>query len=49
MWRHADLTTLERPAQFKTQTIPADRALQMEQARARARMMQASNAPSNPN
>ena len=47
MWRHADLTTLERPAQFKTQMIPADRALQMEQAR--ARMMQASNAPSNPN
>ena len=42
-WTNASLTTLERPAQFKTQTIPADRAQQMEQAR--ARMMQASNAP----
>lgn len=46
-WSNASLTTLERPAQFKTQTIPADRAQQMEQAR--ARMMAASNAPSNPN
>ena len=26
IWTNASLTTLERPPQFKTQTIPADRA-----------------------
>lgn len=47
VWTNASLTTLERSPQFKTQTIPADRAKQMEDAR--ARMMVASNAPTNPN
>lgn len=47
VWTNASLTTLERSPQFKTQTIPADRAKQMEEAR--ARMMIASNAPTNPN
>ena len=47
IWTNASLTTLERPAQFKDPTIPAERAKQMESAR--ARMMRASNAPTNPN
>jgi hypothetical protein len=47
IWSNASLTTLERPAQFRTQAIPADRARQMEQAR--ARMMIAANQRSNPN
>ncbi len=46
IWTNASLTTLERPAQFKAQTIPADRAAQMEKQR--AQMMVASNAPTNP-
>lgn len=46
VWTNASLTTLERPAQFKTPTIPAAQAQQME--RSRAQMMRASNAPTNP-
>lgn len=47
IWTNASLTTLERGRQFTAQAIPADRAKQMEDAR--ARMMTAANAPSNPN
>jgi hypothetical protein len=47
VWSNSSLTTLERSPQFKTLTIPADRAKQIEEGR--AQMMQAANAPSDPN
>jgi hypothetical protein len=47
VWTNASLTTLERPRGFQTLAIPAERATQMEQAR--AQMMARSNAPSDPN
>lgn len=46
VWTNASLTTLERPARFKTQAIPAEQAAQME--RQRAQMMIAQNRPTNP-
>ena len=46
VWTNASLTTLERPARFKTQAIPAEQAAQMEKQR--AQMMIAQNRPTNP-
>jgi hypothetical protein len=47
VWTNASLTTLERPAQFKSLTIPKEQAERMEKQR--AQMMVASNARTNPN
>ncbi len=46
VWTNASLTTLERPSRFKSLTIPAADAAQMERQRANA--MAASNARTNP-
>ncbi len=46
-WTNASLTSLERPAQFKALTITEDQAKAAEAAR--ARMMAASNRPTDPN
>ena len=47
VWTNASLTSLERPANFKTLTITEDQAKAAEQAR--ARMMASTNRPTNPN
>src|SRR5262245_59517813 len=47
IWTNASLTTLERPAQFKSLAMPQQQAEQLE--RQRAQMMRASNARTNPN
>lgn len=47
VWTNASLTSLERPANFKTLTITEAQAKAAEQAR--AKMMSASNAPTDPN
>ena len=47
VWTNASLTSLERPAQFKTLTIPEAQAKAMEQAR--ARMLSAQSRPTDPN
>jgi hypothetical protein len=47
IWTNASLTPLERTANFKEPTIPAEQAAQME--RQRAQMMLAQNRPTNPN
>ncbi|HEV7693059.1 MAG TPA: hypothetical protein VGO52_19650 [Hyphomonadaceae bacterium] len=47
VWTNASLTTLERPAQFKSLVIPKEQAEQMEKRR--AQMMAATNARTNPN
>jgi hypothetical protein len=47
VWTNASLTGLERTANFKGATIPAEQAAQMEQQR--ARMMVAQNGRTNPN
>lgn len=45
-WTNASLTSLERSANFKSATLPAEQASQMEAQR--ARMMAAQNSPTNP-
>lgn len=47
VWTNASLTGLERPAQFKSLTIPEAQARQVEQMR--ARMMEAQSRPTDPN
>ena len=47
VWTNASLTSLERPASFKTLTITEDQAKAAEAARAKG--MAASNRPTNPN
>ena len=46
VWSKGSLTVLERSQQFKTQAIPPAMAVAIEQGRARA--MEASNRPSDP-
>ena len=47
VWTNASLTTLERPAQFKSLAIPEAEAAAVE--RMRARMMEAGRRPTDPN
>jgi hypothetical protein len=47
VWTNASLTTLERPAQFKSLVIPKEQAERMEKQR--AQMMVATNQRTNPN
>ena len=47
VWTNASLTSLERPQQFKTATIPEAQAVAVESGR--AKMMAAQNRPTDPN